>query len=122
MIFTSYLILLALTFLHPIEAFAPQLAEYRPVLVFSLIVLAFAIFDAVRTGVMAARARHLLLLGALMTAIVLSRVATGWAGGAVPALIEVARDIMQEAAMPAVHLDVPLIVDAGQGANWAEAH
>ena len=34
---------------------------------------------------------------------------------AVPALIEVARDIMQEAAMPAVHLDVPLIVDAGQG-------
>ncbi|MFO1140085.1 MAG: DNA polymerase I [Paracoccus sp. (in: a-proteobacteria)] len=41
---------------------------------------------------------------------------------AVPALIEVARDIMQEAAMPAVHLDVPLIVDAGQGANWAEAH
>jgi DNA polymerase-1 len=23
---------------------------------------------------------------------------------------------------PAVHLDVPLVVDAGQGANWAEAH
>ncbi len=88
MIFTSYLILLALTFLHPIEAFAPQLAEYRPVLVFSLIVVAFSIFDAVRTGVMAARARHLLLLGALMTAIVLSRVATGWAGGALPALVE----------------------------------
>jgi DNA polymerase I len=32
------------------------------------------------------------------------------------------RDIMQTAAAPAVHLDVPLIVDAGQGANWAQAH
>lgn len=37
-------------------------------------------------------------------------------------LIEVARDVMQGAASPAVHLDVPLVVDAGQGANWAEAH
>ena len=32
------------------------------------------------------------------------------------------RDIMEGAAHPAVHLDVPLVVDAGQGANWAEAH
>ncbi len=37
-------------------------------------------------------------------------------------LIERARDIMQGAADPAVRLDVPLVVDAGQGANWAEAH
>ncbi len=29
---------------------------------------------------------------------------------------------MEGAALPAVKLDVPLIVDAGQGANWAEAH
>ena len=42
--------------------------------------------------------------------------------GAVSDLIGVAREIMQGAAEPAVHLDVPLIVDAGQGANWAEAH
>ena len=42
--------------------------------------------------------------------------------GAVSDLIGVARDIMQGAAEPAVHLDVPLIVDAGQGATWAEAH
>ena len=41
---------------------------------------------------------------------------------AVDATIEVARDVMQNACDPAVHLDVPLIVDAGQGANWAEAH
>ena len=42
--------------------------------------------------------------------------------GAVDRLIAVARDIMEGAAHPAVHLDVPLVVDAGQGANWAEAH
>ena len=42
--------------------------------------------------------------------------------GAVDKLIEVAREVMQGAAHPAVHLDVPLVVDAGQGANWAEAH
>ncbi|PIE10759.1 MAG: DNA polymerase I [Rhodobacterales bacterium] len=38
------------------------------------------------------------------------------------ALIETARAVMENAAAPAVHLDVPLIVDAGRGANWAEAH
>ena len=32
------------------------------------------------------------------------------------------RDIMEGAAHPAVHLDVPLVVDAGQGDNWAQAH
>ncbi len=42
--------------------------------------------------------------------------------GAVDDLIGVAREVMQTAADPAVKLDVPLVVDAGQGANWAEAH
>jgi DNA polymerase-1 len=37
-------------------------------------------------------------------------------------LIGSAREVMEGAAAPAVHLDVPLVVDAGQGANWAEAH
>jgi len=32
------------------------------------------------------------------------------------------RDAMEGAADPAVRLSVPLVVDAGQGANWAEAH
>ncbi len=36
--------------------------------------------------------------------------------------IAVVRDVMQNAAEPVVKLDVPLIVDAGQGDNWAEAH
>ena len=41
---------------------------------------------------------------------------------AVDDLIGVAKGVMEGASMPAVKLDVPLIVDAGQGANWAEAH
>jgi DNA polymerase-1 len=41
---------------------------------------------------------------------------------AVDRLIEVARGVMEGAAAPAVHLTVPIDVDAGQGASWAEAH
>ena len=32
------------------------------------------------------------------------------------------RDVMEDAADPVVKLSVPLVVDAGHGANWAEAH
>ncbi|MDA7430242.1 DNA polymerase I [Primorskyibacter aestuariivivens] len=42
--------------------------------------------------------------------------------GAEVDLIKAARDVMENAADPVVKLDVPLVVDAGQGANWAEAH
>ncbi|MGR3617214.1 MAG: DNA polymerase I [Paracoccaceae bacterium] len=41
---------------------------------------------------------------------------------AVDETIQAARDVMENAADPAVHMDVKLIVDAGRGANWAEAH
>ncbi len=41
---------------------------------------------------------------------------------AVEDTISVVRDVMEGASMPAVKLDVPLVVDAGQGTNWAEAH
>ena len=41
---------------------------------------------------------------------------------AVDQVIKVARDVMEGASDPAVELDVKLVVDAGQGANWAEAH
>ena len=41
---------------------------------------------------------------------------------AVDETISAVRDVMEGAAMPVIKLDVPLIVDAGQGANWAEAH
>ena len=36
--------------------------------------------------------------------------------------IEVVRNIMEKASEPVVKLDVPLVVDAGFGNNWADAH
>ncbi|QDL93444.1 DNA polymerase I [Paroceanicella profunda] len=36
--------------------------------------------------------------------------------------ISVVRGVMEGASHPAVHLDVPLVVDAGFGPNWAAAH
>jgi DNA polymerase-1 len=36
--------------------------------------------------------------------------------------ITTARKVMEGAAAPAIHMDVKLVVDAGQGQNWAEAH
>ncbi|WP_209505198.1 MULTISPECIES: DNA polymerase I [unclassified Ruegeria] len=41
---------------------------------------------------------------------------------AVDQVVDVARDVMEDASNPAVKLDVKLVVDAGKGANWAEAH
>lgn len=41
---------------------------------------------------------------------------------AVDPLINAARTVMERAAEPVVKIDVPLVVDAGQGGNWAEAH
>ena len=42
--------------------------------------------------------------------------------GAVDGLVDRAREVMENASDPAVKLDVKLVVDAGQGRNWAEAH
>ena len=41
---------------------------------------------------------------------------------AVDETIETARRVMENAADPAVRLDVNLVVDAGKGPNWSEAH
>ncbi len=37
-------------------------------------------------------------------------------------LIDIVKSVMENAAEPVLRLDVPLVVDARQGANWAEAH
>ncbi|MDB2521695.1 DNA polymerase I [Planktomarina temperata] len=42
--------------------------------------------------------------------------------GAVEALTQVAKKVMERASLPVVKLDVPLIVEAGSGPNWAVAH
>jgi len=41
---------------------------------------------------------------------------------AVADTIAVVKTVMEGAAAPAVHLTVPLTVEGGSGANWAEAH
>ena len=41
---------------------------------------------------------------------------------AVEELIQVAKQVMERASLPVVKLDVPLIVEAGSGPNWAVAH
>jgi DNA polymerase-1 len=41
---------------------------------------------------------------------------------AVDELTAIAKSVMENAAAPAVHLDVTLTVEAGKGRNWAEAH
>ena len=41
---------------------------------------------------------------------------------AVDPLIDSVRAVMEGAAEPVLRLDVPLVVDAGQGTHWAEAH
>lgn len=41
---------------------------------------------------------------------------------AVDSLIQTAKEVMETACDPVLNIDVPLIVDAGQGAHWAEAH
>jgi DNA polymerase-1 len=41
---------------------------------------------------------------------------------AADSLIDVAKSVMETAHLPVVDLDVPLVVDAGRGVNWAQAH
>jgi DNA polymerase-1 len=41
---------------------------------------------------------------------------------AVEETTNVVRSVMENASEPVVKLDVPLVVDAGVGDNWAEAH
>jgi DNA polymerase-1 len=40
----------------------------------------------------------------------------------VPDTIALVKRVMEKAPEPAVHLGVPLVVEAGAGDNWDEAH
>lgn len=80
--FFLYILYVAMTFLRPVEMFAPDLAQLRPMLVLWFVALGFAVFDAVRSGRVASRPVNFVLLLALMLVIGLSQIANGWAGGA----------------------------------------
>ena len=82
MMFALYLAMLVLVLLKPVEAFAPELAGLRIAMVLSLLVFAMALGSAMRSGEMAIRGRHVLVLAGLSLSVVMSQVAQGWLGGA----------------------------------------
>lgn len=88
MTFALYLLMLVLVLVKPVEAFAPELAEYRIAMVISLLVFGLALAEAMRTGEMAIRGRHMLLLAGLTVSVAMSQVAQGWVGGAGEALTD----------------------------------
>ena len=83
MMFPLYLVMLVLVLVKPVEAFAPGLAGLRIAMVLSLLVFGLALGAAMRTGEMAIRGRHVLVLAGLTASVVMSQVAQGWMGGAV---------------------------------------
>src|SRR5438132_1798100 len=86
MVFYLYLAFVALAYLRPVEAFAPELGVYRPMVILGSVALAAAVMDVLSTGRTAERKLHFVLMLALLACIGLSKVANGWAGGAVAAL------------------------------------
>ena len=64
-IFLFLAILLVLVLVKPVEAFAPGLAGLRIAMVLSLLVFGLALGAAMRTGEMAIRGRHVLVLAGL---------------------------------------------------------
>lgn len=88
MSFFLYIVYVILTFLRPVEMFAPDLGQLRPMLVIWAVAMGFALFEAVQKGRVAARPIHFLLLVGLMTIIGVSQVAAGWSGGAITAVYD----------------------------------
>jgi putative inorganic carbon (HCO3(-)) transporter len=86
--FGLYLAYLALTYLRPIEAFAPQLAAYRPMLVLAILTLAVSIFSALARRAIAARAQHGRLLAGFVAAMMMSHLSVGRFGSALDALVD----------------------------------
>lgn len=94
MSFAVFLLYIFLSFFRPIELFAPDLGEYRPMLVLWVIAFVMAGARAVSRKEMACRPVHIGLLVALCISIAASQVLIGWAGGAVQALSEFSPSVM----------------------------
>lgn len=86
MSFFLFSLYLALNFARPVELFAPELGEFRPMLWLWLIAFVAGCAEALQVRRIAASSLHLLMLGGLMLAIAASQVMQGWVGGAVAAL------------------------------------
>jgi hypothetical protein len=94
MAFALFLLYVVFTFLRPVELFAPGLAEARPMLVLWLLAFAAAVFSTLMQRRIALRPVHAGLLMAFILAIAMSRIANGWAGGAVDAISDFSASVL----------------------------
>ncbi|RZL03740.1 MAG: hypothetical protein EOP36_03275 [Rubrivivax sp.] len=88
MSFALYLLYLVLTYLRPIEVFAPELAEYRPMLILSLLTLFCSFIASRRSQKIAASRLDLKLLAAFVFSLATSHIFNGWFGGAFPSIMD----------------------------------
>lgn len=86
MSFALFLVYVFLSFFRPVELFAPELGVYRPMMWLWAVAFILALARALSRKEMAASKLHLGLLTALCAAIAISKVVSGWAGGAVNSL------------------------------------
>lgn len=94
MSFAVFLLYIFLSFFRPIELFAPDLGDYRPMLVLWCVAFVMACGRAMTRREAACRPVHIWLLVALCIVIAASQVLIGWAGGAVKALSEFSPSVM----------------------------
>ena len=92
--FALYLFFLTLTYVRPIEAFAPELVVYRPMLVLLLATFAAAVARAFATGQMAASGLLVRLILWFTVVLCISVATTGWVGGAGAALVDFAPSVL----------------------------
>jgi hypothetical protein len=82
MSFALFLVYVFLSFFRPVELFAPELGDYRPMMWLWAVAFILALGRALARKEVAARRAHLLLLAGLSMAIAISKAVSGWAGGA----------------------------------------
>lgn len=94
MSFAVFLLYIFLSFFRPIELFAPELGEYRPMLILWVVAFVMSGARAIARKEMACRPVHLGLLLALCGMVAVSQIAAGWAGGAAQALSQFSPSVM----------------------------
>lgn len=92
--FFLYLVFMALTYLRPIEAFAPELVVYRPMLVLAILVFAVGLMRSLSSREIASSRQALALVFGFSASILLSTAATGWLGGVPTAAIDFAPSVL----------------------------
>jgi O-antigen ligase len=92
--FALYLLFLALTYVRPIEAFAPELGVYRPMLFLLLATFAAAVGRVLAGGRMAATGQQVRLILWFTVVVCISVATTGWIGGAGTALVDFAPSVL----------------------------